>query len=215
MTKKKAVIFDMDGVIVDSERLWKQAEKEIFSSLGVDVTDEFSELTKSMTTTEVTRFWYDKYPWSGTELHIAEQRVISRVISLIETEECRIPGVKAFIELIRAKNYKTGLATNSPDRILSTVLQKFDIAHLFDTVSSAEFEEKGKPDPSIYLSTAKKLNIEPENCLVIEDSYSGMLAARNAGMSVIAFTNGDKETRSDIADYKIDSFESPDFDFLN
>lgn len=209
----QAVIFDMDGVIVDSENLWKQAEYEVFTSLGVIVTEEHSQVTKSMTTSEVTKFWYDKYPWKDKDLDTVEQSVVSRVIELIETEECQISGVKSFIEKLRAEKYKIGLATNSPSRVIPSVLRKLDIIHLFDTISSAEFELKGKPDPAIYYETAKRLKTNPEDCIVIEDSYTGMLAAKNAGMIVIAFTNGDAEIDFEIADSKIDSFE--DIDVLN
>ena len=215
MAKKEAVIFDMDGVLIDSEKLWQQAEKETFSSLGVNVTSEHSEKTMSMTTSEVTKFWYDKFPWQDKELHIVEQMVVSRVIDLIETEECYINGVKGFIERLKAKEYKIGLATNSPSRIIPIVLKKLGVLHLFDAVSSAEFEEKGKPDSSIYYTTAKKLNVEPENCIVFEDSYSGMLAAKNAGMTVVAFTGCNRETNFEIADYKIDDFEYLNVDELD
>ncbi len=211
----KAVIFDMDGVIIDSEKLWKQAEKEIFSSLGVTVTDEHSEVTKSMTTSAVTRFWFDKFPWQNISLDTVEQMVISRVTQLIDTEDCEINGVKEFIEKLKARNYKIGLATNSPNNIIPIVLQKLDALLLFDTVSSAEFELNGKPDPAIYLTTAAKLNVPAFNCVAIEDSYSGMLAAKKAGMTVIAFTNGNTEINFDIADFKIDRFDDFDIDGLN
>lgn len=214
MKKKKAVIFDMDGVIIDSERLWKQAENEVFTSLGVKVTDEYSEITKSMTTSEVTEFWYDKFPWKNKDSKNVEELVISRVINLIETEECFIKGVKPFIEKLKSKHYKIGLATNSPNRIIPTVLKKLDISNLFDAISSAQFEKKGKPDPAIYYTTAKKLNIEPEDCFVIEDSYSGMLSAKKAGMTVFAFTNGNKQIDYKIADYKINSFEDEQIELI-
>lgn len=214
-TMQKAVIFDMDGVIIDSEILWKKAEKEVFTSLGVEVTDEHSELTKSMTTFEVTKFWFDRFPWQDKSLDFVENAVISRVIELIETEDCKIGGIKEFIESLKARNYKIGLATNSPHKIILTVLQKLEMGHLFDTVSSAEFEESGKPNPAIYLTTAAKLNIAAINCVAIEDSYSGMLAAKKAGMIVIAFTNGNKDLDFDIADYKIDNFEYFNIDTLN
>ncbi|GAB2677738.1 hexitol phosphatase HxpB [Flavihumibacter cheonanensis] len=213
--KHKAVIFDMDGVIIDSERLWKQAEKEIFSSLGVMVTDEYSEITKSMTTSDVTGFWFDKFPWQNVSLDNAEQMVISRVTQLIDTENCEINGVKEFIENLKARNYKIGMATNSPNSIIPTVLNKIDALHLFDTISSAEFEANGKPDPAIYLTTAKKLSVNAINCVAIEDSYSGMLAAKKAGMKVVAFTNGNTEINFDIADYKIDWFKDFDINQLN
>lgn len=206
----KAVIFDMDGVIVNSEPLWKQAEQEVFSVLGVTVTDELAALTKSMTTTAVTKFWFDKYPWQNKTLDEAEEMVVARVIELIKTEDCNISGIKEFIEGLKRKNIKIGLATNSPYRIIKPVLQKAGIEHLFDTISSAEHEEKGKPDPSVYLAASYKLNIEPAHCFAIEDSYSGMLAAKNAGMAVIAFTNCNKELCFDIADHTIDDFENID-----
>ncbi len=106
MTKTKAVIFDMDGVIIDPEKLWKRAENEIFSSLGVKVTEEFSKVTKSMTTSQVTKFWYDKFPWQDKEPQIVEQMVISRVIDLIQIEECYINGVKRLIERFKIRSYK-------------------------------------------------------------------------------------------------------------
>jgi len=205
----------MDGVIIDSEKLWKQAEKEVFSSLGVNVSDTDSEITKSMTTSEVTQFWFDKFPWKNNKMEDVEQRVISRVIELIHSEDCKINGVKEFIEKLKKKNFKIGLATNSPYEIIPTVLQKLDVLELFDTISSAEHEINGKPHPAIYLKTAAKLNIAAENCIAIEDSYSGMLAAKNAGMKVIAFTNGNIEINFDIADLKINHFEEFDIDRLN
>ena len=204
----KAIIFDMDGVLIDSEKLWKQAEHEVFTSLGVKVTDEYSSITKAMTTFEVTKFWYNKYPWENMKLEVVEQKVISRVIELIKTENCQINGVKSFIEKLKTRNYKIGLATNSPASVIPVVLEKIDALHLFDSVSSAEFEKRGKPDPAIYYKTAQNLKLKPENCIAIEDSYSGMMAAKNAGMTVIAFTNGDKEIEFEIADDKIESFEN-------
>ncbi|MFT3935790.1 MAG: hexitol phosphatase HxpB [Chitinophagaceae bacterium] len=211
----KAIIFDMDGVIIDSEKLWKQAEQEVFSSLGVIVSDEHTEITKSMTTAAVTKFWFDKFPWQHISLQAAEQKVIARVIELISTEHCEIHGVKAFIERLKAKGYKIGLATNSPNNIIPPVLQKIDAMHLFDTVSSAEFEVNGKPDPAIYLTTAAKLDVTAINCIAIEDSYTGMLAAKNAGMQVVAFTNNNAGTSFDIADFTIHRFDDFDIDRLN
>jgi sugar-phosphatase len=213
MTNKKAIIFDMDGVIIDSDKYWKQAEYEVFSSLGVKITKEDSKKTESMTTSDVTKFWYRKYPWKNIDLSIVEQMVISRVIELIETEDCQICGVKSFIEKLKANDYKIGLATNSPNRIIPVVLKKMDISHLFDSILSAESEKKGKPDPTIYFKSAEILETKPEDCLVIEDSYNGMLAAKNAGMTVIAFTNGNKEINFDLADYKIENFENNEFEF--
>lgn len=208
----KAVIFDMDGVLIDSELFWRQAEMEVFSSLGVIVTDENLKVTKTMTPSEVTKYWYDKFPWKEKELREVEDMVISKVIQLIKSENCQIKGVKTFIEKLSTK-YKIGLATNSPNKIIPVVLKKLNILPYFDSISSAEFEVKGKPDPAIYLKTAEKLKVKPQNCIAIEDSYLGMLAAKNAGMKVIAFTNGNHETEYDIADYKIIDFSDASLNF--
>ncbi|GAA5025085.1 2-deoxyglucose-6-phosphatase [Marivirga lumbricoides] len=208
MSNNKAIIFDMDGVLVDSEKFWAQAENEVFTSLGVQLSNEYTEITKAMTTLEVTQFWYEKYPWRNVALEEVEQMVISRVIELIELENCHIEGVKPFVEKLRKENYKIGLATNSPDRIIPIVLKKLDVLHLFDTAVSAEFEIKGKPDAAVYLRAAKKLNILPQNCIAIEDSNSGMVAAKSAGMKVVAFTNGNDEIHFEMADYRISSFEN-------
>jgi len=211
----KAVIFDMDGVIINSEPLWQIAEREVFSSLGVSVNDEFCEVTKTMTTTEVTKFWYDKSPWQNRSFYEVEQMVVFRVIDLIEKRECSISGVKNFVTSLKSKGFKLGVATNSPFILIPVVLRKVGVTNFFDTISSAESEENGKPDPAIYLRTSEKLNISPENFIVIEDSYSGMLAAKRAGMTVVAFTNGNKEVNLTHADYKIDSFDGYNLEIFN
>ncbi len=204
----------MDGVLIDSEKFWTQAEYEVFSEVGVKVTEEQSAKTKSMTTSEVTKFWYQISPWENYALEVVEQMVISRVIELIQNTKCEIPGAKLFIEELARQDYKIGLATNSPNRIIPKVLNKLNADHLFHATSSSEFEEKGKPDPSIYLTTAEKLNVDPINCLVFEDSNTGITAAKKAGMTVVGFTNGNRETNLENADYIVDSFLSHNLEII-
>jgi sugar-phosphatase len=203
---KKAVIFDMDGVLVESEAIWKQAEYEVFSSLGVSVTEENSSYTQSMTTKEVTAFWYQKFPWKEKPLSEVEEMVVRRVMELILLKDCATLGISAFIKNLKERNFKIGLATNAPEKIIPVVLKKTGTESLFDSVSSADFEEKGKPHPAIYLNTAKKLKVMPEECAVIEDSETGMEAAKKAGMSVIAYTNGNNSISLQWADYQIEGF---------
>lgn len=212
--RRKAVIFDMDGVLVDSEELWKRAEYEVFTSLGVKISDELCCLTQSMTTAEVTAFWFQRYPWQKPGLVEAESRVVSKVIELIEAEQCGIQGVKAFIEKLRYQQFKIGLATNSPERIIPFVLNKLGVSHLFDAICSADNVSKGKPNPEIYLLAAKKLNLPPGSCIAIEDSLTGIVAAKNTGMTTVAFTNGNKNLDFEIADWVIDQFDSRENSFL-
>lgn len=203
---KKAVIFDMDGVLVDSEAIWKQAEYEVFSSLGALVTEEHTRQTQTMTTKEVAAFWYQKFPWKETPLSEVEEMVVSRVMELISLKDCATLGINTFIKNLKERNFKIGLATNAPEKIIPVVLKKTGTERLFDSVSSADFEEKGKPHPAIYLNTAKKLKVKPKDCAVIEDSEKGMEAAKRAGMTVIAYSNGNNTVSLQWADYQIEGF---------
>lgn len=203
---KKAVIFDMDGVLVDSEPLWKQAEEEVFSSLGVKLNKESTEITKSMTTSEVAQFWYNKFPWKDVSISEAEEMVINKVSELVESNDCQVEGISTFIHELKSRNFKIGLATNSPYSIIPKVLRKLKVDSCFDAICSSEFEESGKPDPSVYISAAQKLQVSAPDCIAIEDSYSGMLAAKRAGMTVIAFTPNTEMKEHDIADYSINNF---------
>lgn len=145
MTEQKAVIFDMDGVIVDSEKLWKQAEMEVFSSLGVQLEEEWTEITKTMTTQEVTKFWYDRFPWDNPDPITVEQQVISRVVHLIQEENCCVAGIGEFIKILKGKKYKIGLATNSPYRIIATVLKKQELHIYLITSHLQSLKARGNP----------------------------------------------------------------------
>lgn len=203
----KAVIFDMDGVIINSEQFWAQAEREVFSSLGVQLSDKLCQHTQRMTTAEVTEFWFRKYPWKDTDLKQVENMVIDRVIELIELEDCEISGIKELVSELKKQGFKIGLATNSPEKIIPVVLRKIRIEHLFDTICSAELEEKGKPHPNVYLSAAKNLGIIPEHCIAIEDSNSGIKAAKAAGMTVGGFINSSTNHSLREANFIIRNFE--------
>lgn len=106
---------------------------------------------------------------------------------------------------------KIGLATNSPAIIIPAVLKKTNTDTFFDAVSSADVETEGKPDPAIYLTTAQKLNVSPSECLVIEDSVSGAIAAKRAGMTAAGFLTGENNNLSDIADFVITDFTNITF----
>ncbi|MEM1135756.1 MAG: hexitol phosphatase HxpB [Bacteroidota bacterium] len=199
------VIFDMDGILIDSEPLWKKAEREIFSSLGVTITNEKSSITASMTTNEVVDYWFEQFPWGKKNTKKVENAVINLVGELILQEGNPVEGISDILEIFRQRSFNIGLATNSPYRLIPIVLDKVGITHYFDAVSSAEHEHQGKPNPLVYLSTAKKLAVNPTNCIVFEDSESGIKAAKNANMKVIAVPP-EKEFNNpkfDIADMKL------------
>ena len=201
----QAVIFDMDGVLIDSEPMWKEAEKDVFTSVGVEVSDALSAFTASMTTREVTEFWYSHFPWSGKSLEDVENEVVERVEFLISEKGKPMAGVKEILDFCHHQNIKIGLSTNAPFKLISVVLNKLDIAHYFQAISSAEHETKGKPHPAVYLSTANKLNVDPSTCIAFEDSVTGIMAAKAANIKTIAvpseleFTDG----KFEISDFKL------------
>lgn len=204
----KAVIFDMDGVLIDSEQFWTQAELDVFSSYGVQVTDDLAAQTKYMTTQEVTEFWYERFPWENFDSSELENKVVTRVIEMIQDQDCTMSGVQQFIKDLKNKEYKIGLATNAPLRVAHVVLEKLQVRDLFDTVHSSEFETQGKPHPAVYLTSAKNMGISPEHCIAIEDSQSGLKAAKEAGMQTVIFTNNDASIDSSLADFKILDFNT-------
>lgn len=213
INKFKAVIFDMDGVLINSEPLWKIAEKEVFSSLGVKVSDELVHITSALTAQEVCAFWFERYPWKGKTFNQVEEDVVARVIELIEENDTKMPGVKEILEFCKNKEFKIGLASNSSHNLIEVVLEKVGIKHYFNFISSAEDVEKGKPDPAVYLYAAQNLDVLPSHCIVFEDSVIGVTAAKQAGMTVVAIPdkNDFDNNGFKIADFKIKSFT----DFLN
>jgi sugar-phosphatase len=206
--KTKAVIFDMDGVLIDSEPFWQIAEKKVFTSLGVNLTSELCSQTKSMTTAEVTKFWYSHYQWNDKSLKDVENEVIKYVKLLIKKEGKEVDGINTVLRLIKSKNYKIGLATNAPFELIPIVLKKLGIVKYFDFFTSAEFEKEGKPNPAVYLSVAKKLKINPKNCIVFEDSHSGLLSAKRAGMTAVAYRPKEEDSKNEekIEDFVISTF---------
>ncbi len=180
-----AAIFDMDGLLFDSEPLWQEAEYDVFSRLGVKVTPELSAITAAMTTKEVTQFWFQQFPWHGQTLADVEQAVIDRVERLIKQKGEAKPGVKEILNFCKEQGLKIGLATNSPYQLIPVILDALEVRHFFDVITSSDQVEKGKPEPDVYLETALQLKIKPEHCVVFEDSPSGMNAGIAANMKVI------------------------------
>lgn len=209
----EAVIFDMDGVLIDSEPFWANAENSIFSDLGVKLPSELRLKTRSMTTLEVTKFWFDHSPWEGKTLGQVESEVIENVEDQIKELGSEITGVTELLKILRSEDFKIGLATNAPSRIIPIVLNKLKIENYFDAIASSESEIKGKPSPDVYLSVAHLLKIPPSKCLAIEDSDSGLKAAIAAGMKTIGLRPETNiySTKKRIEDATIKSLE--DFPF--
>lgn len=201
------VLFDMDGVLIDSEHFWQQAEKEIFTSVGAIWDDKIALQTTGQTTRAVTELWYKMFPWEGKSIEEVEQAVIDRVDALIREKGQIKAGVLDTLNYLSDNNFKIGLATNSPDSLIHTVLERLEIKKYFQTIVSALHVKEGKPAPDVYLTAAKNLGSNPENCLVVEDSFTGATAGKRAGMTVVSVPDPKEfnDSKFDIADIKIES----------
>jgi len=210
MTKEiKAVIFDMDGVLIDSEPLWRKAMIEGFASIGVLITEEDCKKTTGNRLKEVVEYWFEKLDildFLPTEI---EHRIINTLVKLINKEGKAISGVIEVINFCNNKNIKIGLATSSSNQLMEAVLEKLKLKNTFKCSISAENMKYGKPHPEVFLICASQLQISPLECIVIEDSINGVIAAKAAFMRVIALPeqeniNNDKFS---IADYKLNNMQ--------
>jgi sugar-phosphatase len=181
----RAAIFDMDGLLIDSEPYWKDSEREVFGSVGIDITDDMAAITAPMTTRQVAEHWYGVRPWTGRTIAEMEAAVVARVAAHIRGRGTALPGVSAALAFCERRNWRVALASNSPATLCHLVLEVLGIASAFHAVVSADEVELAKPDPSIYRLAARKLDVAPEDCVAFEDSPTGVRAARAAGMCVV------------------------------
>ncbi len=182
----KAVIFDMDGVLIDSEPLWRRAMIRGFSECGMNFTDEDCRKTTGRRFDEVVSFWLNQHQITTISATELESKVVAYLLELIEQEGKPIDGVLNLLNFCKEKNLKIGLATSSAHAIMNAVLKKLNLKSMLEVCVSAEYLKYGKPHPEVFLHCVHQLNVLPHNCLVIEDSINGIVAAKAAQMQVIA-----------------------------
>jgi len=181
-----ASIFDMDGLLIDSEILWHEAEIEIFGDLGVPLSRDHCRTTKGMFVGEVTEYWYARHPWTGPTPAEVAVTIVDRVIALLLAKGELKPGAEHAIALCARRGLSLAVASSSQYRLIDTALDHFGLRHHFALVHSAEDETWGKPHPAVFLTAAAKLGVVPRRCLVWEDAPAGVLAAKAASMACIA-----------------------------
>lgn len=180
------VIFDMDGVLLDSEPLWQQAEIEVFATVGVTLDHERCRETMGLRSDEVVAYWYARYPWTGPSLRDVEEEVLRTVTRLIRAAAEPRLGLDAVLRVLATRSVRLALASSSPYALITAVLERLGLTETFACIHSAEEEPYGKPHPGVYLTTARKLGVAPEACCAIEDSANGVLAAKAARMTCVA-----------------------------
>jgi beta-phosphoglucomutase family hydrolase len=211
----EAVIFDMDGVLIDSEPFHLVVNEKIFANLGINLSeDEYHSFIgtthKDMWSTIKKRY---NLPQSVPELVNMQ---VSGNINYIKNEEIEaIEGVSDLLSEITRENIKIGIASSSPTEVIQLVINKLNISNYFSAIVGGEEIKNGKPSPEIFLKAAKLLKAESNNCLVIEDSKNGVAAAKAAGMKCVGFKNPNSGNQDlGKADLIVDNYDSLDINTL-
>jgi beta-phosphoglucomutase-like phosphatase (HAD superfamily) len=194
-----ASIFDMDGLLIDSEILWHEAEIDIFGHLGVPLATEGCRSTKGMFVGEVTEHWYAQYPWAGPTPAEVAVTIVDRVIDLLLSKGELKPGAEHAIGLCVERGLPLAVASSSQYRLIDIALEHFGLRHHFALVHSAQDEEWGKPHPAVFLTAAAKLGVAPRRCLVWEDAPAGVIAAKAASMACVAVPEHGEEDQPAFA----------------
>jgi HAD superfamily hydrolase (TIGR01509 family) len=202
-----AVIFDMDGVLIDSEPLWKIAMEEVFRAVGSNLTKADFQKTVGLRIDEVVRFWHQHEGWKNVTPERIEQDIVDRMVTLIKAHGKPLEGVPETLRFLSENNKKIGLATSSYAVLIDAVLEVLELSSFFDFTHSAEHEDFGKPHPAVYLTTAEKLGVSPVRCLVVEDSLNGIISAKAARMKVVCIPEKTHhvEPRLALADHRFES----------
>lgn len=207
MKKLTTVIFDMDGLLIDSEPLWGEAMKEIFADMDIQLKPEHYAYTTGLRTSEVVEFWHHHFGWKGKTSEEVADAIVNRVTEKILEKGSAMEGIEYILSFFSSRKFKIGLASSSPMALILAVLEFLNVKHFFQAIYSAEHEDYGKPHPAVYLSCAGELASTPLQCIVFEDSITGLIAAKAARMKTVAVP--EKQNRNDpryvLADLKLNS----------
>ncbi|MDO5516992.1 MAG: HAD family phosphatase [Clostridium sp.] len=183
--KKDSVIFDMDGVIFDTERVYMNIWMKVYAEHGYEMTPELYKTFIGRDKPSLIKILEDKYGgnFNGTEMF---KECDKHLKEAIDNGEVPIKeGVLEIFDYLKNRDFKMAIATSSPRTKLDMQLHIHNLEEVFDEIICADDVTKSKPDPEIFLTAAKKLNSKPEKCIVIEDSPAGIQAAYNAGITAV------------------------------
>jgi HAD superfamily hydrolase (TIGR01509 family) len=203
----KAVIFDMDGVMIDSEPLWEKTERILLRKRGIEYNPTYRDKIVGLNQNDSGSLLRETFNLHETVEEIISGR-IEILLGLYERELESVPGLLHLLKELKQSGLFLALASSSPLRVINFVLDKFSLNEFFSVVVSGDFIELGKPNPDIYLYTANNLGVKPRECVVIEDSINGVKSAKSAGMVCIAVPDkrlSQKEFQ--IADLIVDSLD--------
>ena len=186
-----ATLFDMDGLLLDSEILWHKAELKILGDLGVPIPHGEVRLTKGMFVSEVVDYWFAQHPWTAPSRPEVVELILQAVGDLVESEGVMMSGALRAIELASERG-PIAVASSTPMPLIMRCLENFNLVDLFQSIHSADIEPYGKPHPGVFITAAKTLGAAPTSCLVFEDSAAGVLAAKAGRMTCVAVPVADE-----------------------
>ncbi len=203
--KKYAFIFDMDGVIVDSNPFHKISLKQFCSKYGFDLSEE--DLIKKIygrTNKEWIPNLFGELSLEQTQAYGIEKEALFREI--YENDIVALTGLESFLKKVQHAGYPLAIGTSAPHVNVDFTLSKTNLTDYFPIILDEAFVNHGKPNPEIYLKVAAALNMDPSNCIVFEDSLSGVAAGKGAGCKVVGVTTTHSKAELDETDYVIDDF---------
>lgn len=209
---QNAAIFDMDGLMVNSEPFWQQAQLEVFPTLGVSISQQDTIDTTGVRIDQIVEKYYKSQGWKNLSCKKVEKMILNRVIELVQEHKPMMPGLMPAIELFESLGFRLALASSSPMQLIQATLSAFELESRFEAVVSAEELPYGKPHPEVYLNAAEALGIHPFDCVALEDSFTGLLAAKSAQMKTIVVPELSHfaQERFAIADLKLQSLTELD-----
>lgn len=203
----EAVIFDMDGVLIDSEPLHFEVDEMVLKHLQIDNGKHYLERFVGYTNPAMWKIIKEEYQLEQSIEGLIELQMRIKLDYLEKSNYVAIDGVLELLNKIQAKKIPLAIASSSPRIFIEAVIDKIQIARYFTTWISGEEVPESKPAPDVFLGAAAMLNVQPENCIVIEDSKSGTIAAKSAGMKCIGFQNPNSGNQDlSEADFIFDSF---------
>ena len=205
-----AVIFDMDGLLIDSEPLWCRAQVDVLQSINYAYEAADCAQSVGVRIDQAVANWYEQQPWQGASQAEVTERILERMLALIAEEGQPLPGALATVDFFEQRGLPLAVGSSSPQHIIAANINALGLDGRFEVVCSAEDDRYGKPHPAVYLRTADKLDVDRRRCLVFEDSIPGLLAAKAAEMTCICVPDADHvgDKRLGIADWVLPSLSA-------
>lgn len=204
------VIFDMDGLLIDSEPLWNEAADEIFLQYNLHITPQQYATTTGMRVKEFVIWWFTLYKIPLEYASRAETAICQLVINKVETKGKAMGGIEHIFNFFIERKFKIGLASSSGMDLINVVVDKLGVRNYIQSLCSAADLTYGKPHPQVYLNCAEYLNSHPLECVCFEDSFNGLIAAKAARMKcvVVPSLHDSKLLKFNAADLKISSLQN-------